>query len=79
MSLLNFLDPQFNSDGSLYAPKKFKDLVQERYLISKYCHTSYNELGEISPLERSYLVEFIEEEIKKQKEELEKARNKKQR
>ena len=53
--------------------------MQERYLISKYCHTSYNELGEITPTERSYLVEFIEEEIEKQKEELEKAKNKKQR
>ena len=73
------MDPQYNSDGSLYGPTKFKNLVQERYLISKYCHTSYNELGEITPTERSYLVEFIEEEIEKQKEELEKAKNKKQR
>ena len=71
------MHPQYNSDGTFYAPQKFKDLVNERYLISKYCHTSYNELGEITPAERAYIVEFIEEEIQKQKEEMDKVKKRK--
>jgi hypothetical protein len=53
------LDPQYTSDGQLYAPLRFKQIVEERYLISKYLHTSYTDLGEVTPTERRYLIEFL--------------------
>ena len=71
MSLQNFLDPKYNKDGTLYGHKRFKEIVRERYFISKKCHTSYNEVGEITPYERKYLIEFIIEEIEKEKQALE--------
>lgn len=53
----------------------------ERYLISKRSNTSYVDCGEITPLERGYIVDLIKDEIKKEQEkrqELEqKAKNKK--
>ena len=50
----------------------FENLVNERYLISKYSNTSYNELGEITPRERKLIVSYIENELKLQKEAIEK-------
>ena len=39
----------------------------ERYLISKYSNTSYLDCGEMTPLERGYLVDLVKEEIDKKK------------
>ena len=47
---------------------RYKDLVHARYLITKHTHTSYNETGDITPLERRYIFEFITDELQKQKE-----------
>lgn len=64
----SFLDPQTTKDGKPYGPVRYKEIVKERYLISKNINTSYNELGQITPAERKYLMEFIIEEIKKSNE-----------
>ena len=71
------MDPQFTSNGEPYAPVRFKEIVRERYLISKHCNTSYKDLDSISPAERSMLLEFIYEELKKQQDAIEEAKNKK--
>ncbi len=55
----------------------FERLVNERYLISKYCNTSYNEIGEITPTERKLIVGFIEDELKRQKEAIDKQKQNK--
>ena len=59
------------NDGKPYGPVRYKDIVKERYLISKYCNTSYTDIGETSPLERKYILEFITDELKRQKEQIE--------
>ena len=75
---VSFLDPELTSDGKPYAPQRYKDITKERYLISKHCNTSYKDLDNVSPTERSYLLEFIYEEIQKEQEAYEEAmRNKK--
>ena len=75
---MSFLDPVLTSDGKPYAPHRFRDIVKERYLISKYCNTSYKDLDKVSPTERAYLLEFIYEELQKEQEAYEEAiRNKK--
>ena len=66
----NFLDPKLTNDGKPYGPVRYKDIVKERYLISKYCNTSYTDIGDTSPLERKYILEFITDELKKQKEQI---------
>lgn len=68
------MDPLLTDDGRPYAPVRFKEIVRERYEISKRLHTSYNEVGEITPTERGYLIDFILEDCKHQKEMIEKAR-----
>ena len=50
-----------------YAPKRFRDIAKERYLISKHINTSYEDTKDISPLERNYLLEFIVEDLERQK------------
>ena len=72
---VSFLDPISTSDGKPYAPQRFKDITKERYLISKYCNTSYKDLDKVTPLEREYLLEFIHEELQKEQEAYEKAKN----
>ena len=60
---MNFLDPQLTSDGKLYAPLRFEQIVEERYQISKHINTSYADLGKITPAERKYLLEFIKRDL----------------
>ncbi len=66
---MNFLDPQLikDKDGKTkpYGPIRFKEIVQERYLISKSINTSYTDTAKITPLERKYILEFIADEMKK--------------
>lgn len=67
----SFLDPQTTNDGKPYGPIRYKEIVKERYLLSKNMNTSYNELGQITPTERKYLMEFLIEEIKESKKAME--------
>lgn len=60
----SFLDPQLTSDGKPYGPYRYKQIVKERYWISKNINTSYNDAGKLTPTEREYLLEFIADEIK---------------
>ena len=64
-SQTNFLDPLLWSNGEPYGPYRYKEIVRECYIISKNCNTSYTDLMSITPLERDYLIEFIEEEFKR--------------
>lgn len=59
----NFLDPRLTSDGKPYGPFRLKQITQERYEISKRIHTSYVDLGKITPIERQYLMQFIHEDM----------------
>lgn len=45
-----------------------KQLTKESFYISKYTNTSYKDVLEMSALERKYLLEFIVEDFKRQKE-----------
>ena len=71
---VSFLDPTLTSNGQPYAPHRFKEITKERYLISKYCNTSYKDLDNVSPIEREYLLEFIYEELKKEQDAYEEAK-----
>ena len=77
VSPLNFLDPLLTSNASSYCQERYKELTRGRYLISKHCNTSYNDVGKISPLERDYIIGFITDELKKQQEAIDEAKNKK--
>lgn len=57
------MDPLLTSDGKLYAPLRFQQIVEERYQISKHIHTSYTDLGDVTPAERKYLLEFIRRDL----------------
>ena len=70
------MDPLLTDDGRPYAPVRFKEIVRERYEISKRLHTSYNEVGEMTPTERSYILDFILEDSKRQEEMIEQAKQK---
>ena len=69
------MDPKSTDDGRPYGPVRFEQIVRERYLISKHMNTSYNDVGEITPLERSYLIEYIERELRAQKEMIDKVKS----
>lgn len=69
----NFLDPQFNSDGTPYAPKRFKDLVLERYYITKNSHISYEDTGKMTYQERKLIIGFIKEQLAAQEEAMKEA------
>ena len=70
------MDPPLTSDGKPYGPVRFRQIVEECYQISKRLNTSYNELMKISPTERSYLLQFLERDIRQENEMWEKLREK---
>lgn len=63
------MDPVLASDGKTpYAVVRFREIAHERYRLSKIMHTSYLELGKITPIERQYLIDFAIEDAKKEDE-----------
>ncbi len=74
---VNFLDPISTSDGRPYGPHRFREITKERYLISKYSHTSYKDLDKVTPMERAYLLEFIYDELQREHEAYEEAKRSK--
>lgn len=71
-SHLNFLDQQLTEDGRPYGPIRYKEIVKECYIISKNINTSYNDLMQITPTERNYMLEFLTDEAKRREEMLQK-------
>ena len=63
---VNFLDPKWtrDDDGNKipYGPTRLKEIIKQNYMISKNCSTSYNNILELTPTERDYLIEFIVDE-----------------
>lgn len=62
------MDRQLTKDGKPYGPIRYKEIVTERYLISKNIHTSYTDVGKMTPLERQYILELLVDEQKRAKE-----------
>ena len=60
------------SDGKPYGPERYKTIVKEKYYISKNINTSYKDIGDITPTEREYLLQFIEDDLKRTKETIDK-------
>lgn len=71
--LLSSLDPQLTEDGKPFGPTRYKEIAKERYLISKHTNTSYEDTANITPIERGYLLEFMIEDLQRQKDMYEKA------
>ena len=60
-------------DGRPYGPLRYKEIARERYLISKHTNTSYEDTSSITPLERNYILEFLVDDMQRQKDMYEKA------
>ena len=54
-------------DGKPYGPSRYKEIARERYLISKHTNTSYDDTSNITPLERGYILQFLIEDMERQK------------
>ena len=65
VSLANFFGPLWTSKNEALGPQVFKDLVHERFLISKYSNISYLETADLTPTERKILLGFITEDLEK--------------
>jgi hypothetical protein len=61
-------------DGQPYGPFRYKQIVNERYLIAKHGNISYADTSQITPLERQYILEFITDELQRQHDMYEKQR-----
>ncbi len=73
-SQVNFLDPLTTDDGKPYGPKRFREISKECYIISKNINTSYNDVLQITPVERKYIIDFLIEESRKTQDILDRAK-----
>lgn len=71
----NFLDPILTSDGKPFGPVRYKEIANEKYLVTKFCNTSYADVASMPPREREYLLEFILNDLKREREAHDKARS----
>lgn len=55
-----------------YGVYRYQQIIDECYIISKVIHTSYLDLMDVSIVERDRMLELIQEENKRQEEQLEK-------
>lgn len=72
------MDPQLTKDGKPYGPFRYKELVKECYFITKNTHTTYEDVLNMTPNERSLILSFLLEEAKQIEKKQEEIRNKTQ-
>ena len=60
-------------EGGAYATRRYREIVHERYLISKHINTSYEDTRLITPLERDFILQFITEDLERKQQIYEKA------
>ena len=68
----SFLGQQLTFDGKPFGPIKYKELVREAYILAKHCNISYSEVMNMTPTERQYMLEFLKEDMDREKESLNK-------
>lgn len=61
------MDPQLTEEGKPYGPIRYKEIARERYLISKHTNTSYEDTANTTPLERGYILQFLVDDMERQK------------
>ena len=74
---MNFFDPRWTSDGKPFGRERFKQIVNERYLISKHINTSYSDTASISPTERNLILQFIKDDLQREQDAIEHLKNNK--
>lgn len=62
-----------------YGVFRYKQIIDECFVISKTIHTSYLDLMNISVIEKNRILDIIEEENKRQQEQLDEIKKKKRR
>ena len=72
MSTTHFLDLILHSNK--YKSFILEDITKEKYLITKYTHTSFLDIDEITHIERQMLLKFVVEDLKEQNAAIEKAK-----
>ena len=65
------------NNGVPYGPHRYKEIVKECYLITRNMNTSYEEIMNMNPLEREYLLKFLADEIQRTNDEIKEANKKK--
>ena len=82
-SQMSFSDPQQiikTDDGEMpYGIFRYQQIIDESYIISKVIHTSYTDILDISIRERDRMIELINEENKRNQEDLDKLKAKSKR
>lgn len=72
---MNFFVPLWTSNGKYVAPELYEDIVRQRYSIVKFGQFTYQDTENMSPLERKYILKFIEEDLQNKADILDKLKN----
>ena len=75
--LRNFFDPRWSSDGKPYGPERYKQIVHERYLLTKKLNTSYTDTASITPTERNLLLQFLKDDLQRESDAIARMQNQK--
>ena len=67
---MNFLDPVMTTDGKPYGPVRYKEICKEMFIITKQCNIPVEDIKKMTPLERHYFLDFIQEDGERLQEKL---------
>ena len=71
-----FLTPELTNDGKPYGPVEMERLIHAKYYITRFTNTSYTDAGQITPMEREYILGYIKEEKEQEEKAIDKVKNK---
>ena len=66
------MDPPKTKDGQPYGPYRYKEIVRECYFITKNSGVIREDIMKMTPIEREYFIEFIQDEAQRTKEYMDK-------
>ena len=62
-STKHFLDLQFTKEEHDVAARMLNNIIEEGFYITKYTHTAYTDVSDITPFERRILIKLISDDI----------------
>ena len=65
---MSFLDHLVTEDNKPWGPERYKNIIRERYRITKNANISYGDTGNMTPTEREIILQFIDDDLKRSKE-----------
>lgn len=64
------------SDGKSVGQEQYENIVKQRYAIARTLNCSYESVGNMSPVEKNFIIKYINDEYEERKKQLDEQKKK---